>query len=1143
MNCCEQDVRSRKHWDKVSSPWSKIRSTANQMSVEPMQQIAEWLEKRGLGQYAQRFAENDIDPSVLRDLTDHDLEKIGVSLGHRRKMLRAIAELDEVGPRPAPAPRAEAERRQLTVMFADLVGSTALSTRLDPEDLREIIGAYHRCCAEQIEKFGGFVARYMGDGVLAYFGYPRADEDDAERAVCAGLALVAAVAGLDAGPEARLRVRVGIATGLVIVGDLIGEGASQEHGVVGETANLASRLQALAEPNTVVIDGSTRRLVGGLFEYLALGSMSITGFSDPVPVWRVVGASAVDSRFEALRVARTPLLGRDEEIELLMRRWQQIKRGDGSVVLISGEAGIGKSRLAETVVERLSDDPHIRLRRFCSPHHQDSALFPTISQLERAAEFRRDDTDQQRLDKLEALFVEASADLSEAVPLIADLLSVPVGNRYPPLSLTPQKRKEKTLGVLLAQLEGLAARRPVLMVFEDVHWIDPSSLDLLDLIVDRVATLRVLLIITFRPEFAPAWIGRSHVTLISLSRLPRQQRAEMIMRVTGGKALPQEIAEHIIDRTDGVPLFIEELTKAVIESGMLTDAGDHFDARGPVPRLAIPTSLQASLLARLDRLAPVREMAQIGAALGRSFSHELISAVAAMPQRQVDGALAQLVGAELVFQRGTPPDAEYTFKHALVQDAAYSTLLRGRRRQIHARIATTLESQFPEIVATQPQLMAHHCTEAGFNEKAVSYRLKSGQQAVARSAMTEAVSQLQRGLELLANMPEESRPVQHELDLQIALGRALMATSGYSAPVVADTLVRARALAERFDRPDRLAPLLYFQWGFHMVRAEHELAVSLAEQMEKLGQTRKDQTTLLLGHYIHGASCYFRGEFATARALLELCDGLRDPAARAICAAIAVADPHAASLGHLALTLALLGHLDQGRARVDEALSEARRLDHPFTVAFVLSKVCAVEAAAGLPHDARRHAEELEALSNEHGFPLWLGLGLLQQGRSLTTLGQAQDGLVVLARGLSVLRAAGAVVHTPLALCFLAEAHTKVGHLQEGQNCLVEAAQLIETTDERSSEAELHRLRGDLMNARGDHAAAEQNYHRALAVAKRQSTKTLELRAATSLARLRRDQGKCTEAHDLLALVYGSFTEGFDTTVLRDAKALLDRLA
>jgi len=1106
-----------------------------------MKQITEWLEKLGLGQYAQQFAENDIDPGVLRDLTDLDLEKIGVSLGHRRKILRAIAELDDPG--PAPASRAAAERRQLTVMFADLVGSTALSTRLDPEDLREIIAAYHRCCTQQIEEFGGFVARYTGDGVLAYFGYPRADEDDAERAVYAGLALVAAVARLDAGPEATLRVRVGIATGLVLVGDLIEEVAAGQHEVVGEAPNLAARLQALADPDTVVIDGSTRGLIGGLFEYLALGSVSIKGFRELVPVWRVISARAVDSRFEALRVARTPLLGRDEEFELLMHRWQQAKQGEGSIVLLSGEPGIGKSRLAETAAEQLRDDPHISLRRFCSPHHQDSALFPTISQLERAAGFRRDDTDQQRLDKLEALLAEANADLGEAVPLIADLLSVSTGNRYPPLRLTPQKRKENTLRTLSAQLEGLAARRPVLMIFEDVHWIDPTSLELLDLIVNRVATLRVLLIITFRPEFAPPWIGRSHVTLISLGRLPHQQRAEMVMRVTGGKALPPEIAEYIIDRTDGIPLFVEELTKAVVESGMLSDAGDRFDARGPVPRLAIPTSLHASLLARLDRLAPVREMAQIGAALGRSFSHELISAVAAMPQHQVDGALAQLVYAELIFQRGTPPDAEYTFKHALVQDAAYSTLLRSRRQEIHARIAATLESQFPEIVAAQPQLLAHHCTEAGFNEKAIGYRLKSGQQALARSAMTEAVAQLQRGLELLVGMPEESRPVQHELDLQIALGRALMAARGYSAPVVADALIRARALAEQFDRPARLIPLLYSRWGFHMVRAEHELAVSLAEQMEKFGEARKDQTALLLGHYIHGASCYFRGEFATARALLELCDGLKDPAARANCAAITVADPRAASLGHLVLTLARLGHLDQGRARGDEVLSEARSLDHPFTVAFVLSKVCAVEAAAGLWHDARRHAEELVAVSNEYGFPLWLGVGLLQHGRSLTALGQMQDGLAVLTSGLGVLRAAGAVVHTPRALCFLAEAHAKVGHPAEAQNCLVEAAQLIETTQERCGEVELHQLRGDMMNARGDQAAAEQNYQRALAVAERQSARTMGLHAATSLARLWRDGRKGREAHDLLVLTYGSFTEGFDTPVLRDAKALLDQLA
>jgi predicted ATPase len=439
--------------------------------------------------------------------------------------------------------------------------------------------------------------------------------------------------------------------------------------------------------------------------------------------------------------------------------------------------------------------------------------------------------------------------------------------------------------------------------------------------------------------------------------------------------------------------------------------------------------------------------------------------------------------------------------------------------------------------------MAHHCTEAGFNEKAIGYRLKSGQQALARSAMTEAVAQLQRGLELLVSMPEGARPVQHELDLQIALGRALMAARGYSAPVVADALIRARALAEQFDRPDRLVPLLYSQWGFHMVRAEHQLAVSLAEQMERLGETRKDQTALLLGHYIHGASCYFLGEFVTARALLELCDGLRDPAARANCAAITVADPRAASLGHLVSTLARLGHLDQGRVRGDEALSEARSLNHPFTEAFVLSKVCAVDAAAGLWHDARGHAEELVAVSNEHGFPLWLGVGLLQHGRSLTALGQVQDGLAILERSLSVLRAAGTVIHTPRALCFLADARARVGHLEEAQNCLVEAAQLIETTQERCGEVDLHRFRGDMMNAQGDQVAAEQNYHRALAVAERQGAKTLRLHAATSLARLWRDEDMRTEAHDLLALVYGSFTEGFDTPLLRDAKALLDQLA
>jgi class 3 adenylate cyclase len=631
-----------------------------------MQQIADWLEQLGLGQHAQRFAENDINFSILSDLTDQDLEKIGVtSLGHRRQLLRAIAELNGVEkgtPKPATAatapvaPHDTAERRQVTVMFSDLVGSTALSARMDPEDLREIISAYQKCVAGTVRRSGGFVAKYMGDGVLVYFGYPQAHEDDAERAVRAGLELVAAVGGLKS--PVPMQTRVGIATGLVVVGDVIGSGEAQERGIVGETPNLAARLQGIAEPNTVAISESTRKLVGNLFELADLPSKDLKGIDGPVRAFAALRPSAVESRFEALRTATTPLVGREEELALLMRRWEQAQAGDGNVVLISGEPGIGKSRIAQTVVERISAEPHTRLRYFCSPYHQDSALYPSIAQLERAAGFRREDTPEQRLDKLEAVLAQGTNDLSQAVPLLADLLSIPTGDRYPPLNLTPQKRKEKTLRALLAQLEGLAARQPVLMVWEDVHWSDPTTRETLDLLIDRVSTLRVLAILTFRPEFTPPWIGRPHVTMLTLNRLPRRHGAEIVAYATGGKVLPREITEQIIERTDGVPLFIEELTKTVVESGIVTEAGDRYALAGPMGPLAIPTSLQASLLARLDRLASTRDVAQIGAALGRSFSHELISAVAQMPQNRVDDALQQLVNAELIFRRGTPPDAE-----------------------------------------------------------------------------------------------------------------------------------------------------------------------------------------------------------------------------------------------------------------------------------------------------------------------------------------------------------------------------------------------------------------------------------------------------------------------------------------------------
>ncbi len=1110
-----------------------------------MSTTAEWLISLGLPEYERRFAENGIEFDVLQHLTDQDLKDVGVLLGHRRKMLAAIAELtDAVGSSSAraPEPQDTAERRQLSVMFCDLVGSTLLSRQLDPEDLRAIITVYHRCCTELVERNGGFVAKYMGDGILAYFGYPRASEHDAERAVRAGLAVVEAVPKLASAAGSPLQVRVGIATGLAVVGDLIGTGAALEQAVIGETPNLAARLQALAEPGAVVISASTRRLTGGLFVYLDLGAVALKGFGEEVPAWQVVGASVTQSRFEALRAATTPLVGRDEEIDLLMRQWQKAKTGEGQAVLISGEPGIGKSRIAQTIVERMSGEPHSQLRYFCSPHHQDSALYPLIVQIERMADIRREDTDDERLAKLEAAVTQGPDQLPSIVPLLADLLSIPVGDRYPPLNLTPQKRKEKTLHALLAGVERLAAKHPVLIIFEDLHWSDPTSREWLDLLIDRLPLVRVLLAVTFRPEFMPLWVARPHVTMLNLNRLPQRQRAEMIFRITNDKTLPDEIADQIIDRTDGVPLFIEELTKMVMESGILIDAGDRYTVVESVTALAIPATLQGSLLARLDRLPSTREVAQIGAALGRTFSHELISAVANLPQQQVDDALVRLERAELLFRRGSPPNAEYTFKHALVQDVAYDTLLRNRRQEIHVAIVSTLETRFGEIVATQPQLMAHHSIQGGLNEKAINYCLKAGQRATTRSAMAEAVAQLQKGLALIANLPDSRERQAHELDLQTALGPALVATRGYSAPDVGLTWARARALAEELDRSEHLVTLFYGQWAYHLVRAEHRQALELAQQLEQIGEKRNDPLALLLGHFEHGCSRLFCGDFVRARSLFEQCHGMRDPGYRAKYLAMTGDDKYLSTLVHLGMALEHLGYVDQGRRCMTEALAEARRLNHPYTLGLVSAFACWSQMSVASLHETGRLAEQTIAVSNEQGFPFWLAIGWMYQGWSLTGLQRKPESVDLLSKGLSMYRATGAVLTTPMLLLMQAEALGWAGKPKEGLICLSEADGIVETTQERYAQADMERIYGDLHTATGDERAAEAHYQRAISVAEKQCAKVLELHASTSLARLWRDQGKHTQAHDLLAPAYEWFTEGFDTPILKGAKALLDEL-
>ena len=680
-----------------------------------MMDVGSWLRGLGLERYEAAFRENEIDETVLPSLTADDLKDLGIGIvGHRRKLLDAIAALRADANTKVPLSdtlptidrslKDAAERRHLTVMICDLVGSTALSARLDPEDLRGVIGAYHTCIAEVIGRYQGIIARYMGDGVLVYFGYPQAHEDDAAQGVRAGLALVDAVANLRTDFDAALKVRIGIATGTVVVGDLIGEGAAQEEAVVGETPNLAARLQAAAEPGTVVISASTRRVTGGLFEYRDLGPVALKGWTEPTPAWQVVGASEVASRFEAQHTTRlTPLLGRDDEIEVLSRRWRDATQGEGRVVVLTGEPGIGKSHIALAFQERLQAEPHIRLRYYCSAHHTNSALFPFIGQLERAARFERGDAPAEKLAKLEALLMQSGVNAVHSVPILANLLSLPPSERHPLPELSPQKRKEATLAALRGQLEGLSARQPVLVVFEDAHWIDPTSLELLAIMVERLPQLRALLLITARPEFTQPWPGHAHVTMLPLTRLNRRVGSAIIERIAAGKTLPEEVTNQILARTDGVPLFLEELTKTVLEGGLLQERDGHYVLDRPLPALAIPTTLHDSLMARLDRLAPVREVAQIGAVVGREFSYELLSVVAGLPKKKLDEALAQLVESELVFCRGEVPQAIYTFKHVLVRDAAYSGLLKSRRAQLHSAIASAVEQRFPEIIQAEPE--------------------------------------------------------------------------------------------------------------------------------------------------------------------------------------------------------------------------------------------------------------------------------------------------------------------------------------------------------------------------------------------------------------------------------------------------------
>lgn len=1126
-------------------------------------QLGAWLRSLDLERYEAAFRDNDIDETVLPSLTHETLKDIGVtSVGHRLKLLDAIAALPaDRGAKPpgsnavasstAPSagPEDRAERRQVTVMFSDLVGSTALSARMDPEDLREVISAYQKCVAEIVQRFGGFVAKFMGDGVLAYFGYPQAHEDDAERAVRAGLELVAAVSALKT--HAPLQTRAGIATGLVVVGDLIGAGASQEQAVVGETPNLAARLQGVAEPNTVIIADSTRKLVGNLFELEDLGPQDLKGIAAPVRAWAALRGGSAESRFEALHASGlTELVGREEELEILLRRWSKTITGDGQVILLSGEAGIGKSRLTAALLERLATEPHTRLRNFCSSQHTDSALHPIINQLERAAGFAHNETVQTKLDKLDALLARSGTSKRDAA-LIADLLSLPNDGRYPSLELPPPERRQKTLEALVSQVVTFSHQYPVLMIFEDAHWSDPTSLELFDRTVARISGLRVLLIVTSRPEFQAPWIGRPHVTALTLNRLAQREVGAMMDGIIGNKLVPANIRQDIVERTDGIPLFVEEMTKALLEAGD-ERAVTQMAAAVPSPALAVPASLHASLMARLDRLGPAKEVAQIGAAIGREFSHPLLVAIVRRSEIELNSALNRLIDAGLLFRQGSPPHASYLFKHALVQDAAYGTLLREPRRALHARIAETLEKSFPDIAENQPELLARHYTEAGLIEKSAVLWGKAGNRSLERSALFEGADQLTRALAQIETLPGTPTMRRAQIKFQVALTGALIHLKGFAAAETKEAAERARVLIEQAealgeppDDPLLLFSVIYDFWAAHFVGFNGNVMCDFAAQFLTLAEKKGGTVPLMVGHRLMGVSLTYTGEPAHGLPHFDRALPLYDPATHRHLATRFTADIRVAILFFRSLALWILGYPDAASKDTDQALSEAREIGQAATLMVALHNINLILSFCGNYSMASELANELFTLADQKNAGFWKASGKLDQGHILALTGDPSDAVRTITSGISPFRSTGATIFLPLFLSNLARAYADVGQFTEAWRCIGEAISLTDATKERWCEAEVYRIAGEiaLKPQNPDVEKAETYFNRALDVARSQKAKSWELRGAMSLARLWRSEGKVQQARELLAPIYGWFTEGFDTRDLKEAKALLDELA
>ncbi len=1091
----------------------------------------------------------DLDAATLEELVDElvDVQQVAARQG---KVLSWIGASPEPPASAAaargedPAARAgEGERRQLTVLFCDLVDSTRLASQMDPEDWREVVRRYQEATAGVVGRFDGHVAQYLGDGILVYFGYPRAHEDDAERAVRGGLGIVGAIAAINDELErehgCRLEVRVGIHTGAVVVGRM-GGGASHESLAMGGATNLAARLQSEAGPDTVVLSAATLRLVQGVFVTRDLGLHTFKGVREPVHVHQALRSTGVRSRLDVVSADdRTPLVGRDEELGQLLGRWERVQDGLGQVVVVSGEAGVGKSRLVQSLHERLVETPHTWLECGGSSFARDSAFHPIIELVRHGFLFSEEETPEQKVERLRTALQQNQMQVAEVLPLLASLLSLPLPEGFEPAAGTPERVKRLTREALLDWLFRLGGFQPLVLVMEDLHWMDASTLELVDLLVERVASAPLLVVLTHRPEFEPSWGELPHLTRLPVARLSQRQAATMVRHVAEGRALPDVVVQTIVERADGVPLFVEELTKTTLDS----DAAARRASPADSPLTAIPETLQDSLMARLDRLSPEKELAQLAATVGREFPHELLEAVSPFDEETLRRGLERLVDAELLYRRGSAPHASYVFKHALVQETAYQSLLKARRQAFHRQIAEALERRFPEAAEERPEQLAHHFTRAGLAAEALPYWQRAGQRAVQRSANVEAVHQLGRGLEALERIEAGPERDRQELGLRTLLGIALIATAGYSDREVLRNFARARKVCEALGDTPALFPVLLGLFRFYLVRSDREATARLVDQCLRLADRSEEPALRFFSQLAAGLRAFYAGEHESSRDYLARTWELYDPEQREAYTLAYGQDPGVSAQMHAAWNEWYLGYPDRARDLVKRGLDHAEPSGQSFGRAGGFVSASRLWRLRGEGEEALRCAEASIAISREQGFSTWLWAGLLCRGTALGLLGETEQAIAEVLIATRDADSIGTQLFVPHAYCELASLYLEAGRADEALEALDRARERVRTNLDVYEEADIHRLRGEALLRSADAGAAEPCFESALQISRKRRTRSLELRAATSLARLRRSQGRKAEALELLRPVHDWFSEGLDTHDLRQAKAVLDALA